>query len=237
MRIFRFVVLSLLLLGGYAVWQGVIEIPDRWNPWAPLDVQEDPAPLVTGWKLDRLRTNDDLCRQALETSQLAYTPLPDREPQPGCPLSDSLRISAAGEVDFNSSFVATCPLAVALALYERYRLQPAARETFGQEVTQITHLGSYACRNVNNREAGQRSEHASANALDIAGFTLADGRRIEVEADWSHEGGAANNAAARFLTRAHDGACDFFRVTLGPDHNQAHANHFHLDMGSYSACR
>lgn len=237
MRLFRFFALFLLLLGSYAIWQGVIEIPDRWNPWAPLNVREAPTPLVTGWKLDRLRANDDLCRQALETSQLAYTPLAESEPQQGCPLSDSLRIRAAGKAGFNSSFVATCPLAIALALYERHSLQPIARETFGQEVTQITHLGSYACRNVNNREDGRRSEHASANALDIAGFTLADGRRIEVEADWPHESDTEDNAAARFLTRAHDGACDFFRVTLGPDHNQAHANHFHLDMGDHSVCR
>ncbi|MFC4353400.1 extensin family protein [Fodinicurvata halophila] len=237
MRLFRSLLLLLLLLGTYALWQGAIEIPERWNPWAPLDVREDPVPLVTGWKLDRLRADDTLCRQALETSQLAYTPVADSEPQPGCPLNDSLRISAAGETDFNSSFVATCPLAVALALYERHSLQPAARETFGQEVSQITHLGSYACRNINNREDGRRSEHASANALDIAAFTLADGRHIEVEADWPHEDDAEDNAAARFLTRAHDGACDVFRVTLGPAHNQAHANHFHLDMGTYSACR
>ncbi|MGM0560705.1 MAG: extensin family protein [Pseudomonadota bacterium] len=237
MRLFRILLLLLpLLLGFYGLWQDIIEVPDRWNPWAPLSVQDAPN-LITNWKLSRLRDNDALCRQALETSQLAYTSLPDREPQPGCPLTDSLRVSAAGEVSFNRSFTATCPLAVALALYERHSLQSAARETFGQEVTQITHLGSYACRNVYSREEGRRSEHASANALDIAGFTLADGRRIDVEEDWPHESDAKDSASARFLARAHDGACDFFRVTLGPDHNQAHANHFHLDMGRYSACR
>lgn len=237
MRLFRFLLLLLpLLLVLYGIWQGTIEVPDRWNPWAPLDVANEPT-LVTGWKLGRLRDNDDLCRQALATSRLEYAALPDSEPQAGCPLTDSLRISAAGDIDFNRSFVATCPLAVALALYERHSLQPAAREILGAQVTGITHLGSYACRNVYNRDEGRRSEHARANALDIAGFALADGRRIEVETDWSQEKEADDNAAARFLTRAHEGACDFFRVTLGPGHNQAHANHFHLDMGGYSACR
>ncbi len=133
--------------------------------------------------------------------------------------------------------MATCPLAVALALYERHSLQPAARDILGEQVTEITHLGSYACRNVYNREEGRRSEHARANALDISAFTLADGRRFEVETDWPRGSEAEDNAAARFLTRVHEGACAFFRVTLGPDHNQAHANHFHLDMGGYSACR
>jgi len=34
-----------------------------------------------------------------------------------------------------------------------------------------------------------------------------------------------------------DGACRFFDVVLGPDYNDAHRDHFHLDMGAYRACR
>ncbi|WP_245560789.1 hypothetical protein [Fodinicurvata sediminis] len=86
MRLFRLLLLLLpLLLVLYGVWQGRLEFPDRWNPWAPLDVANEPT-LVTGWKLGRLRDNDDLCRQALDTSRLAYSALPDSEPQAGCPL-------------------------------------------------------------------------------------------------------------------------------------------------------
>ena len=35
---------------------------------------------------------------------------------------------------------------------------------------------------------------------------------------------------ARFLRAAHAAACRIFGTTLGPEANQAHRNHFHVDM-------
>lgn len=101
---------------------------------------------------------------------------------------------------------------------------------FGQPVARVEHLGSFACRNIGTSQ--RRSQHAYANALDIAGFQLTDGRRISVARDWSGQGDAA-----RFLHRAHQAACDTFHVTLGPDYNAAHRDHFHLDMGLFRQCR
>jgi hypothetical protein len=121
---------------------------------------------------------------------------------------------------------------VAWSLFEAHALQPAARRHFGREVTRVVHFGSYACRNVNHREMGRRSEHATANALDIAGFVLADGTRIMLAEDWDGAG-----ARAAFLRDVRAGACRFFDVVLGPDFNEAHRDHFHLDMGRFRACR
>jgi hypothetical protein len=142
-----------------------------------------------------------------------------------------LRVQGA-DVALSSSFLASCPLAVAFALFERHSLQPAAQAVFGQAVTRVDHLGSFACRNMYNRAEGRLSQHASANALDIAGFRLADGRSISVLKDWSGEGDSA-----RFLRQVRDGACDDFNVVLSPDYNAAHRNHFHLDMGRWWVCR
>jgi hypothetical protein len=76
------------------------------------------------------------------------------------------------------------------------------------------------------------SQHATANALDIAGFRLADGRRISVLADWSDSGDKG-----RFLREVREGACKQFNTVLGPDYNAAHRNHFHVDMGRWQVCR
>ncbi|NTV11537.1 MAG: extensin family protein, partial [Zoogloea sp.] len=46
------------------------------------------------------------------------------------------------------------------------------------EAGHIEHYGSFACRNIYPRQDGPLSEHARANALDVAGFTLQDGRHI-----------------------------------------------------------
>jgi hypothetical protein len=147
-------------------------------------------------------------------------------------LSNAVEVSRSS-VALSRGFTATCPLAVAWALFEQHVLVPAAREHLGQEVVQVLHFGTYACRNINHRAGGRRSEHATANAIDIAGFVLANGRQITVKDDWV--GGDARQES--FLRALRSGACRFFDVVLGPDYNEAHHDHFHFDMGSYRACR
>ncbi|MGP0174830.1 extensin-like domain-containing protein [Pseudomonas sp. NCHU5208] len=226
-RLFLLVLLSsaLVLLG---LWRGWLEVAPRFNPWAPLDVREEPN-LLTGFKLWRLKGDRALCDQALASSDLRFTRLADSTPQPGCPVENAVRIQGAG-VGLSSSFMATCPLAVSFALFERHGLQPAARKVFGQPVARLEHIGSFACRSIAGSQ--RPSQHSYANALDIVGFRLRDGRRISVLHDWSGQGDKA-----RFLRRVHEAACDSFNITLGPDYNAAHRDHFHVDMGIWRMCR
>jgi len=221
--------LALVGLALYA-WRQGWHLPDSWNPWAALDVREPPN-LLTAYKLGRLQDNPQLCAQALATSGLRYRQQADSRPDAPCPLENVLRIEGSS-VRLSSSFLASCPLAVAYALFERHAVQPAAQRAFSQAVVQVDHLGSYACRTMYNRKNGRLSQHASANALDIAGFRLADGQRIQLLKDWPGEG-----AKARFLRDVHASACDSFNTVLGPDYNAAHRNHFHLDMGFWQICR
>ncbi|WP_312921819.1 extensin-like domain-containing protein [Stutzerimonas nitrititolerans] len=226
----RFFLLSLLLLAGFAygVWRGHIDVPPQWNPWAPLDIRLAPNFLTT-YKLRRLQDDRDLCEQALATSDLDYVAVPDSTPQAGCPVENAVRVRASA-VRFNGAFLATCPLAAAYALFERHGLQSAAQAVFGQPVVQVDHFGSFACRNI--ARSNRRSQHASANALDLAGFHLADGTRITVARDWKGE-----DDSARFLRQVKAAACDAFRVTLSPEYNAAHHDHFHVDMGGFGMCR
>ena len=221
-----------LLLGVFVlgVWRGWVPMPAEWNPWAPLDVRANPN-LLTRYKLSRLQDDPALCDQVLKTSGLRVSRQADTAADPACPLRNVLRVQGA-DVALSSSFLASCPLAVAFALFERHSLQPAAQAGFGQRVSRVEHLGSFACRNIYNRADGRLSQHASANALDIAGFRLADGRSISVLKDWPGESDSAS-----FLRQVRDGACDDFNVVLSPDYNVAHRNHFHLDMGRWWVCR
>ncbi len=88
---------------------------------------------------------------------------------------------------------------------------------------------SYMCRNRNNAQGGFTSEHGFANAVDVTGFTLADGRRIGVEADWLPPA----EPAGRLLRLAHDAACGQFTTVLGPEANAEHHDHLHLDLGCH----
>jgi hypothetical protein len=181
-------VLGLLALAGaaglaVAVRSGRLALPPEWDPRAPLSVDAAPN-LLTRWKLARLSSDPAACRAVLEASGAAFSPVEPMRTGGGCGWDDAVRIRATG-VAYSPPFVLSCPAAVSLALWERHALQPAARAHFGAPVTRIDHLGSYACRNVYGQAEGRRSRHATADALDIAGFRWADGRRVTLLRDWA----------------------------------------------------
>jgi hypothetical protein len=223
---------------GWALYTGQLRVPDRWNPWAPLKVK-DSLNHLTAFKLHRASANPALCMAALETSALRFQPVPGRDTGKGCGLHNAVRISGAGPSVPGAAgvtaepFLLSCPAALSLAMWERHALQPAAQSRFGEGVVRLEHFGSYACRNVYNEKEGRLSQHATADALDLAGVRLASGRRISVLGDWPRD--AAPEGL--FLREVHAGACRFFNGVLGPDYNAAHGNHFHMDRGPYSICR
>lgn len=223
----------LLIAVGVAVQKGIIEIPRHWAPWAPLYV-DDPITPITQLKIKRLSGDREACLAALDTvpdGELSYIPLADYAPTASCPLTNVVRMQSSS-VRFNQSFVATCPLALAWVMYERHELQPAAQEIMGSPVRQVDHVGSFACRNIYHRENARRSEHATAEALDVIGFRFENGQRITLIKHWDDEG-----SVGEFLRAARDGACDTFGNVLGPDYNAAHADHFHMGMRGFRLCR
>jgi hypothetical protein len=220
----------LALVAGLAVKRGDLRIDDRWNPWATLRIADAPG-LLTPFKLSRLDRDRAQCRSVLATADLRFEPVSDRITGEGCGFDNAVRITAtSAKVD--TAFTLSCRAAVSLALWERHSLQPEARARFGVAVARVEHFGSYSCRNVYGRTDARRSRHASADALDIAGFVLADGRRVRVLGDWS-----GNDDESRFLAAIHAGACRYFDTVLGPDYNAAHRDHLHLDRGSFGICR
>jgi hypothetical protein len=119
-------------------------------------------------------------------------------------------------------------------MFEQQALQPLALKHQGSPVTQVEHFGTFACRNVYGRETGRRSQHSTASAFDVAAFTFGNGEVASVLDDWKTEDDPAN---AAFLQEVHTEACKYFGTVLGPDYNQPHENHFHLDTSSFDLCR
>jgi hypothetical protein len=220
-----------LLVAGIALAfrQGLI--PAIFNPLPALDLSQANAWFVD-WRLAALKHDPALCRRVLVRPHIESEPIADSPTTNGCGWTNGVHMSAAGGVRAGFDKV-TCEAAAALALWLEHEVQPAAQEMFGQRVVSIQSLGSYSCRNIIGNPFWKdiRSEHAKANALDIAGFTLANGRHIGVAAYWKGEG-----AEARFLHAIHGRACRYFHVVLGPDYNAAHHNHFHLDRGPFWRC-
>lgn len=218
-----------LLAGGvlFAVREGLL--PQRWNPLPPLDLAE-PNPWFLDWRLATLRVDADACARLLRSPSIEATQVADQPIANGCGWMNGVRLNAAGGARVSVDRI-TCEAAAGLALWLAHDVQPRAEAMFGAKVASVQHLGSYACRNMRG-SAGMRSEHARANALDIAGFTLTTGKQISVARHWAGDG-----PEARFLRAVHADACRTFRVALGPDYNVAHRDHFHYDRGLFASCR
>lgn len=209
-----------LLAAGIAGWQWLQSHPQH-NPWAPLDLR-DPPGWATRTKLISMRSNTQECRAVLTRSKIAFTALqPAGEGQ--CARPDRTRLADYPLAPDTPAV--TCPVAAALELWRRESVAPAARELLGSDIARIEHLGAFSCRRMYGGAEGAWSEHATANAIDIAGFVLEDGRRISVLGDWDD-----NTPESAFLRAVRDGACSSFATVLSPDYNAAHADHFHFDQ-------
>jgi hypothetical protein len=220
-RAARLAIIALVLLtGAIAGWQWLLVHPQH-NPWAPLDLR-DPPGWATRTKLARLKGDVDECRAVLARSDVAFTALPATG-EGDCARTDRTRL---GEYPLAPDTPAvTCPVAAALEIWRRDSVAPAARDILGSELARIEHLGAFSCRRMYGGAEGPWSEHATANAIDIAAFVLEDGQRISVLKDWD-----GTEAEKRFLRTVRDGACGSFATVLSPEYNAAHADHFHLDQ-------
>lgn len=183
-------------------------------------------------RLTTFASDAGACRAALASAGFAAEPLPDMRAADGCGYRNAVALTRSVH-DYSAPVTTSCAAAAALALWERDVVAPAARRHLGQPVTRIELAGPvYSCRRIAGRQDGRLSQHASANAVDIGGFTLADGSTLTVLSGW--RGGAREQA---FLRDIRDGACDHFAAVLSPDYNRAHRDHLHLDLGPDDICR
>ena len=155
-------------------------------------------------------------------------PMPPLGGRGSCGLEHPFTISATGNgsVAFDPPGIMGCPMTAAIDRWVADSVQPAARTYFGTRVIAIKQIAAYGCRTRDNVAGAKLSEHAFGNALDVAGFRLADGRELTILGGWW--GGPRQEQA--FLRAVFAGACREFYTVLGPGSNALHANHFHLDL-------
>jgi hypothetical protein len=228
----HFLILGLLVVSGALLALSRGYAPDWVYAAAPLNLA-DRAPMFLDVRLAALGRHETLCKKALSQPALVAEPINDRVSEKGCGWRNAVRVERAANARSRVSEL-TCEAAVAMAMWMTHSVQPAARQHFGVEVTNVQIGGGYACRNIIGSPLFKlfRSQHASANAIDVFGFTFADGRSVSLKKDW-----AGDSNSAKFLKQVRSDACFYFRVVLSPDYNAAHKDHFHLDRGTFKACR
>jgi hypothetical protein len=144
----------------------------------------------------------------------------------GCGIKEAVRVTEVDGITLSPAATLNCGTAKALDMWIKKSVQP----TFGAgNVVRFQVAASYSCRGRNNVKGARISEHGRGNAIDIAGFVLADGSSLTVERNYN-----------KTLRKVHKGACGIFGTTLGPGSDGNHENHIHLDIARYrkgSYCR
>lgn len=146
-----------------------------------------------------------------------------------CPIDTPVLARSGMLARFSPPLKTSCAMLVAWSDFE-VEIDRAARTYLHSRLTAVRHFGSFACRRMTGNGARQ-SLHASARALDVAGFQLADGRVVSVESGWH-----GSRDEQRFLRAVAKAACRQFSVTLTPDSDDDHLNHLHVDIGPWHLC-
>lgn len=234
--IIRAAILFVLVFGGAMGATAILHpdspLPNAWNPIRPLVVADAVTPF-TDWKLRRTARHPQMCSLVLSQAARVRPASSPQTDNPRCQINAPVAVMAVGDASLGG-LETSCDAALRLAMWERHAVQPAAQEILGQTVTHIRDQGSYNCRRIRTAsgEGSRWSLHATAEAIDVRGFQLGDGTRIDLIRDWDGDG-----AKAAFLRAVRDGSCRWFATTLGPDYNALHADHFHLQSRGWGLCK
>ena len=224
--------------------------PAPYTRYAPATEQPAPAP-PAGQPMSiyapGVRQPDDIPDDAVlppgryQRTQPAYNapvyqPPPQRALPPLGPMRGPNATAAIMPAAVTPPATLACPLVSALDRWVSEGVQPAALHWFGSQVTEIRQIGSYSCREMVGSGTSSMSEHAFGDALDIAGFTFADGRKITVKDGWH-----GTPEEQGFLHDVQLYACETFTTVLAPGYNIYHYDHIHVDLmhrrPGYRPCR
>jgi hypothetical protein len=154
-----------------------------------------------------------------------YSQAPAQQPLPRLGPAQGNPVTAVGPVAIKPTATLACPIVSELDRWFADSVQPSAMRWFGARVVEIKQISAYSCRGMNGNPSAHISEHAFGNALDVAAFVLADGRRISVKDGWR---GMPEEQG--FLRDVQSGACAHFTTVLAPGSNVYHYDHIHVDL-------
>ena len=153
-----------------------------------------------------------------------------------CGATDVVRLEAVIQPDKSRVAITPpatvrCTMAEAIANWVREDLTPATAGLGGAPKA-IDNYASYDCRGRNRLLGARISEHGLANAIDIRGVNLSNGKF----ADFTDR-----NLARDFRETMRKQVCARFTTVLGPGSDGHHEKHIHVDLaqrrGGYRLCQ
>lgn len=213
-----------------AFWFGMV--PNSLSPFPTISMNKQGQWFIDP-RLSTLRNDRSLCKRVLTGPHISAKPARARPYGDGCGWHNAFRATKVGDASIGIKQL-SCETLAGLNLWMLDVVQPSAETYFNSHVSEIKNFGTFSCRDIigNPMWRGVRSQHATANAIDISGFRLADGTALSLIRDWNDQG-----PKGRFLREIHRKSCRYFRVSLGPNFNPSHKDHFHFDRGPLWTCK
>jgi hypothetical protein len=181
-----------------------------------------------------MEAEETACLARLRALDVTFSREPAIDPEGACSVTYPLKVRALGGVELAPEAILNCRTAEALARWTKEVLIPAADELLGAKPTRISQASTYVCRTRSNDPDAKLSEHATANAIDIASIAFAGREPFAIR--WRDP----TEAEGLFQLALREGSCRYFTTVLGPRTNEPHATHFHFDMaqraGGYRLC-
>ena len=170
------------------------------------------------------------CPAVMEGKVTAKTLPPIHEGQ--CGIQSPLAVSAISaygrSIPLNATVTTDCGMATAFPDW----IAEVDSYLFAHDKTRIKSIElstNYECRNVDHAKTGNLSFHAFADALDVMGFVLEDGRAIAIDPGFN----GTPEQGRDILHFARDSACTHFMTVLSPDADSFHQNNMHLDLACH----
>lgn len=185
----------------------------------PSPVPPSAAPIAAGSCLARLVA-------AGHQAEAAAQPSTD----PSCAVDDPVKLTVLADparpgrtIALPGAPVLACAFAETFAAFVGEVAAPILAGRFGGSLASVETGPGFQCRPRNNQPGAKPSAHGRGLAIDIAGFTMADGHVMTVKP----AGSAPPDRAFAALRRS---ACGWFTTVLGPGSDAFHADHMHVDI-------
>ena len=188
----------------------------------------NPAPIITPLPKEGAAA----CHAALSKLGVTFTPNAPYEQNESCTIVNPVQLKSykvnSADIDFPDHPILNCDFTLQLLHFIRDRADPTISDKTSSQIAKLYTGPGFVCRGRNDDLSAKLSEHASGNAVDIERIQLADGRIILVK-----DAIAGTTKDYEVLTAIRHAACTYFTTVLGPGTNEAHASHFHFDLGQH----
>jgi hypothetical protein len=197
---------------------------------------------MSGWPGKIITAERQECAERVKGLRVTYEAMAPFGRSGGCGAAAALKVTSIAGVAIVPAAELSCDMVENLHGWVGNAVVPAAKKHLGKRLVQINNASAYACRRRNNSFSGKLSEHAKANALDIATLEFEDASKITIKGDWSGlrqlVGGSGKG---NFLREIRKYACIRFTTVLGPGSDRYHGDHFHIDVArrksGYRICK